>query len=67
MGQSKSVQEKSESENASYKLSYFDFRGRGETSRLLFALKGQPYVDNRVQFEDWPGLKPSKYPTLQRE
>ena len=40
-----------------YKLTYFDGRARAETSRLLFALKGQKYTDVRIQHCDWPKLK----------
>ena len=43
-----------------YKLIYFDARARGETMRLLFALKGHSYTDVRVQQSEWPALKPSK-------
>ena len=45
----------------SYKLSYFNGRGRGECSRLLFAAAGQKFEDVRLQFEDWPKVKPSMY------
>ena len=42
----------------SYRLTYFNVRARGETARLLFALKGQEFVDRRVEQADWPALKP---------
>ena len=44
----------------SYKLTYFDARGRGEISRMVLAAAGQKYEDDRVKSEDWPKLKPSK-------
>ena len=43
----------------SYKLIYFNLRGKGETTRLAFTLAGIPFEDFRVSFEDWPALKPS--------
>ena len=43
-----------------YKLTYFDIRGRAETSRMLFALADVEYEDVRVTREQWQGLKPSK-------
>ena len=42
------------------KLTYFDGRGRGELSRLILAYGGQPWEDDRISFEQWPELKPSK-------
>ena len=45
----------------SYKLTYFDLRGRAELTRLLFALAGAEYDDCRINGEEWQKLKPSKY------
>ena len=42
-----------------YKLTYFNARGRGETSRLIFAQAGVDYEDNRVAGEDWVKFKPT--------
>jgi len=45
----------------SYKLSYFDGRGRAEPARYLFAYTGTKYTDVRVTQEEWPALKPSRF------
>ena len=42
----------------SYKLTYFDGRGRAEISRLIFAAAGVEYTDERVK--DWPAGKDRK-------
>nr|ABO26603.1 sigma class glutathione-s-transferase 2 [Haliotis discus discus] len=42
-----------------YKLRYFNARGFGEVSRLLFALAGQEYEDVRFTQETWPAEKPN--------
>jgi len=43
----------------SYKLTYFNGRGRAECSRLLFAAAGKAYEDCRVVREEWLKLKPT--------
>jgi glutathione S-transferase len=40
-----------------YKLTYFDFYGRAEITRLVFAAGNIEYEDHRVQFEDWAEFK----------
>nr|AYN44508.1 glutathione S-transferase S14 [Brachionus rotundiformis] len=40
-----------------YKLSYFDFNGRGELLRLIFAVSNTDYIDERIKFEDWKEKK----------
>ncbi|THD22549.1 Glutathione S-transferase [Fasciola hepatica] len=51
------------------KLIYFNFRGRGELIRLVFHATDTDFVDQRVEFSDWPGLKPTipggRLPSLQ--
>ena len=42
----------------SYKLTYFNGRGKAEVSRMVFALADQAYTDERIQQEDWPKRKP---------
>ena len=42
----------------SYRLVYFDIRGRGELIRFLFAQAGVPYEDKRIALTEWPELKP---------
>jgi glutathione S-transferase len=41
----------------SYKLYYFDGRGRAELARLIFAAAGQEYEDVRYAHQDWPQHK----------
>lgn len=47
-------------EKRTYKLSYFDVRGRAEVSRMLFALAEVKFTDERVSHADWPSRKLSK-------
>jgi len=42
-----------------YKLTYFDGRGRGEIIRLTFAASGVPYEDIRIPRDQWPAYKDS--------
>ena len=44
---------------STYKLIYFNFRARGEVSRLIFAQAGVKYKDERIEFKDWPQVKSS--------
>ena len=48
----------SKKSNSSYKLTYFNARGRGEVARLCFAVAGVKYEDVRIEQADWPALKP---------
>jgi glutathione S-transferase len=42
---------------STYKLTYFNARGRAEISRLIFAAAGQEFEDIRVEHADWPSKK----------
>lgn len=46
--------------STTYKLTYFDARGRAEISRLLFAAAGVEYEDQRIvwESEQWLEFKP---------
>ena len=43
---------------STYKLFYFNLRGRGELARFVFAQTGVEYEDVRIEFKDWPEMKP---------
>jgi len=38
---------------SSYKLTYFNARGRAELSRLIFTAAGLAFTDNRLEFASW--------------
>ncbi|XP_058796255.1 glutathione S-transferase-like [Phymastichus coffea] len=42
-----------------YKFTYFNAKALGESIRMLFHYGGVEFVDDRVNFEDWPKIKPS--------
>ena len=44
---------------ATYKLTYFNVKGRAEISRFIFAQAGVTYEDKRITHEEWPALKPN--------
>jgi prostaglandin-H2 D-isomerase / glutathione transferase len=46
---------------STYKLHYFNGRGRAEVSRLIFATVGQQFEDIRYESSEWPSYK-SKMP-----
>ena len=41
----------------SYRLTYFNARGRAEVSRLIFAAVGQQFEDVRIEMNEWPSFK----------
>jgi glutathione S-transferase len=42
---------------SSYRLTYFNLRGRAEVSRLIFAAVGQKFEDIRYNQNEWPAHK----------
>ena len=42
---------------STYKLHYFNFRGRGESIRLIFVAAGQKFEDVRYEPQKWPTHK----------
>ena len=43
-----------------YKLSYFDARGRAEVARLMFHVAGKEFEDERLRGDAWKAAKPSE-------
>jgi len=41
------------------KLRYFNLRGRGEQLRWILEYAGAKYEDNRIEFAEWPAIKPT--------
>ncbi|KAF7991294.1 hypothetical protein HCN44_002856 [Aphidius gifuensis] len=46
-------------EQTSYKLIYFNARGRAEHIRFIFAYAGIDFIDERIPKERWPEIKKS--------
>lgn len=44
---------------STYKLIYFNLKGRAEVARFLFAQAGVKYEDKRVENEEWLEMKPN--------
>lgn len=44
-----------------YKLTYFNVTGLGESIRLLLSYGGQKFEDNRIDKEQWESIKPRRY------
>ncbi|KAI1700930.1 glutathione S-transferase 1 [Ditylenchus destructor] len=42
-----------------YKLTYFDFRGLGETARFILHYADVDFEDNRITKEEWEAIKPT--------
>ena len=54
---------------ATYKLTYFNIKGRAELIRWIFVEAGVQYEDYRMADDEWPKLKPktpfNAFPTLE--
>ena len=46
------------------KLNYLNGRSRGELIRYILHYAQVPFVDNRIQFEEWPKFKNSMLKTM---
>ncbi len=44
---------------AEYKYNYFNVKARGEIVRIILAAAGQKFTDNRIEFNNWPAIKPT--------
>ena len=43
------------------KLTYFNLRARAEIARLILAHAGEDYEDKRIEFSEWPAIKPCEF------
>lgn len=43
-----------------YKLTYFALEGKGECIRLLLAYGEMKFEDVRIDYKDFPAIKPSE-------
>ena len=50
----------SSTSSSSMTLTYFNFAGPAEPVRMALAMTGQPWKDNRISFQEFGALKPSK-------
>ena len=48
----------------SYKLYYFNLKGRAEVIRIMFAYAGVEFQDIRIPFIEWPNKKDSEYSSM---
>lgn len=46
---------------SSYKVTYFNITGLGEPIRFLLSYLNVDFEDVRIELEQWPALKPSKF------
>lgn len=46
-------------ERLSIKITYFNIAGAAEKVRLALAMCGKEFHDDRINFQDWPALKPT--------
>ena len=44
-----------------YKLMYFEVKGRAEVIRMALTVEGQEFEDKRFAWEEWQTMKPSKW------
>uniref|UniRef100_A0A8C4Q7I6 GST N-terminal domain-containing protein n=1 Tax=Eptatretus burgeri TaxID=7764 RepID=A0A8C4Q7I6_EPTBU len=51
--------------DSTYKLVYFNARGRAELARLVLAQAGIRYTDKRIELDEWKDLKPGETRTVQ--
>lgn len=45
------------SAQTTYRLSYFNANGRAEFIRQMFLITNTPYIDDRIEFSNWQGVR----------